>query len=104
MRQHQPRQRTDRRHSSVPSHSHLRRTTKLNFATVEAARYDASLCGQTVSVTNVNNGLTVSAIVADMCPGCANSESLDLSVGAWLAIGETEADGSEVPITWTLVN
>ena len=57
-----------------------------------------------MSITNVNNGLTVSATIADQCPGCANSESLDLSVGAWQAIGETEADGAEVPITWTLVN
>jgi len=71
---------------------------------VQYERYQASLCGQTVQITNQNNGKTILAIIADKCPGCANSNSLDLSVGAWNGIGQTEADGSQVPITWTLVN
>ena len=87
---------------SFHSRPHSPANTRLPY--VESARYDASLCGHTVSITNVKNGRTISATVVDECPGCANSESLDLSVGAWKAIGETEADGSEVPITWKLVN
>ncbi|VDC05916.1 unnamed protein product [Peniophora sp. CBMAI 1063] len=71
---------------------------------LQSARYDSSLCGHTVSITNVNKGITIQAVVADNCPGCRNSESLDLSVGAWTAIGQSEADGTGVPITWTLLN
>ena len=70
----------------------------------ESARYDRSLCGHAVSITNVNNGRTIQATIADNCPGCRNAESLDLSVGAWNAIGQSEADGTGVPITWRLLN
>ena len=77
----------------------------LTYAATESQRYDSSYCGQTVSLTNLNNGISINAIIADNCPGCGgNANSLDLSVGAWNAIGESEADGSQVPITWTLVN
>ncbi|VDB89641.1 unnamed protein product [Peniophora sp. CBMAI 1063] len=72
---------------------------------LQSQRYDSSLCGQTVSITNSNNGITIQATIADNCPGCGgNANSLDLSVGAWTAIGRSEADGSQVPITWTLIN
>ncbi|KZV64757.1 carbohydrate-binding module family 5 protein, partial [Peniophora sp. CONT] len=70
---------------------------------LQAARYDASLCGKTLSITNVNKGITIQAVVADMCPGCRNSESLDLSIGAWEAIGQSTEDGTGVPITWSLL-
>lgn len=72
---------------------------------IEQQRYDASLCGQTVSITNLNKGITINAVIADMCPGCGgNANSLDLSIGSWEAIGQSTADGSQVPITWTLLS
>ncbi|BGP29997.1 hypothetical protein JCM10296v2_001749 [Rhodotorula toruloides] len=58
-----------------------------------------SHCGQTVHITNTNNGKTVTATVADECPTCSSSGSLDLSQGAFNAIG-SESDGVE-PITWS---
>lgn len=58
----------------------------------------SSLCGKWVTITNTNNGKSVTAQVQDVCPTCANSNSLDLSVGAFTAIA-SEADGM-VPITW----
>ncbi|VDB88231.1 unnamed protein product [Peniophora sp. CBMAI 1063] len=72
---------------------------------LQSQRYDSSYCGQTVSLTNLNNGISINAVIADNCPGCGgNANSLDLSVGAWTAIGRSEADGSQVPISWTLIN
>ncbi|VDB89352.1 unnamed protein product [Peniophora sp. CBMAI 1063] len=71
---------------------------------LQTQRYASSLCGQSVTVTNLNNGRVVTASIADQCPGCANANSLDLSIGAWEAIGESTADGSEVPINWVLNN
>ena len=70
----------------------------------ETQRYASSLCGQSVTVTNLNNGRVATATIADQCPGCANANSLDLSIGSWEAIGESTADGSEVPISWVLNN
>lgn len=60
---------------------------------LEMSRYgggsnNAPDCGRQVEVTNVANGKSVIATVADACPGCANFNSLDLSVGAFDAIGE----------------
>lgn len=59
----------------------------------------SNLCGKWLTITNTNNGKSVSAIVADVCPTCANGNSLDLSVGAFNAIA-TESEG-QVPISWT---
>ncbi|OCF43366.1 hypothetical protein I317_02805 [Kwoniella heveanensis CBS 569] len=55
-------------------------------------------CGKYITITNSNNGKTVTAMVADVCPTCVSDNSLDLSVGAFTAIAE-ESEGS-VPITW----
>ncbi|WVQ93434.1 hypothetical protein IAU59_000506 [Kwoniella sp. CBS 9459] len=55
-------------------------------------------CGKYITVTNTNNGKSVTAMVADVCPTCVSDNSLDLSVGAFNAIAE-ESEGS-VPITW----
>lgn len=57
-----------------------------------------SHCGAMIKITRVDNGATVVARVADSCPTCVNSVSLDLSVGAFTAIA-TESEGM-VPITW----
>lgn len=56
-------------------------------------------CGRGVTITNTANGKTVSATVADECPGCSSEYSLDLSVGAFEAIGDLN-DG-EYPISWS---
>ncbi|WVW80146.1 hypothetical protein I302_102121 [Kwoniella bestiolae CBS 10118] len=55
-------------------------------------------CGKYITITNTNNGKTVTAMVADVCPTCVSDNSLDLSVGAFTEIA-SEDDGS-VPITW----
>ncbi|KAI0032717.1 hypothetical protein K488DRAFT_85623 [Vararia minispora EC-137] len=71
---------------------------------LESQRYTSSLCGRQVQITNLNNGAQVTATIADNCPGCGgNTNSLDLSVGSWVAIGRSEADGSQVPISWYLI-
>lgn len=59
---------------------------------------ESSYCGKSITVQNTQNGKEVTAVVADVCPTCANGNSLDLSVGAFTAIA-TEAEG-QVPINW----
>jgi len=48
----------------------------------------SSWCGKTLTVQNLENGKTVTVTVADVCPTCDNSASLDLSVGAFEAIAD----------------
>ncbi|GAA6063674.1 hypothetical protein JCM10212_000410 [Sporobolomyces blumeae] len=55
-------------------------------------------CGQWVNIKNTANGKTVTAKVADTCPGCGYG-SLDLSLGAFDAIGSR--DTGVLPITWS---
>jgi expansin (peptidoglycan-binding protein) len=60
---------------------------------IDQARYGDSgntspLCGQQVQITNTDNGKTVTVTIADDCPTCDNSNSIDLSVGAFEAIGD----------------
>lgn len=55
-------------------------------------------CGRWLTVTNTQNGKSVVAMVADVCPTCANGNSLDLSQGAFNAIA-SESQG-QVPISW----
>ena len=73
---------------------------------MDQARYGDSggvsaLCGKQVKITNTDNGKTVTVTVADDCPTCENSNSIDLSTGAFDQIAD-EATG-EVPITWEFV-
>ncbi|PWN42242.1 barwin-like endoglucanase, partial [Ceraceosorus guamensis] len=56
-------------------------------------------CGKNVKITNKKNGKTVTAKVADSCPTCQTTQSLDLSVGAFQAIASLN-DG-QVEISWT---
>ncbi|GAA5844870.1 hypothetical protein JCM9279_000025 [Rhodotorula babjevae] len=58
-----------------------------------------SYCGKTVVITNTSNGKSVTATVADECPGCSSSESLDLSTGAFDSIGDE--DTGELSISWS---
>lgn len=69
---------------------------------MDSARYQASnLCGKQVRITNKNNGKTIVVTVADECPTCINSNSIDLSLGAFTQIA-TIAEG-QVPIVWEFV-
>jgi len=59
---------------------------------IDSARYGnsgstSSLCGQQVKITNTDNGNTVTVTIADDCPTCDNANSIDLSVGAFEALG-----------------
>ncbi|KAF8844480.1 barwin-like endoglucanase [Paxillus ammoniavirescens] len=56
------------------------------------------LCGDQVLITNLSNGKTVTVTVADDCPTCDNSNSIDLSVSAFEAIADLST--GEVPISW----
>lgn len=64
---------------------------------VNSGMFDSSKCGQSVTVTNQNNGQSITATVADMCPGCGGT-SLDLSTGAFQALGDMSA--GVLPISW----
>ncbi|KAH6915617.1 RlpA-like double-psi beta-barrel-protein domain-containing protein-containing protein [Coprinopsis sp. MPI-PUGE-AT-0042] len=58
-------------------------------------------CNRQVRVTNTKNGKSVTVTIVDICPTCINSNSLDLSTGAFVKLADL-GEGS-VPITWTLV-
>ncbi|KAG8751726.1 hypothetical protein FRC12_012293 [Ceratobasidium sp. 428] len=63
----------------------------------------SKFCGKKVQITNLNNGKTVVATVADACPSCENPECLDLSHGAYDALGEPRKTGM-FPISYKFVN
>ncbi|KIJ16932.1 hypothetical protein PAXINDRAFT_168369 [Paxillus involutus ATCC 200175] len=70
---------------------------------IDQIRYGTSgnaspLCGDQVLITNLDNGKTVTVTVADDCPTCDNSNSIDLSVSAFEAIADLST--GEVPISW----
>ena len=46
-------------------------------------------CGKQVKITNKSNGKSVTATVADLCPGCSYG-SLDLSTGTFKSIGNLD--------------
>jgi expansin (peptidoglycan-binding protein) len=69
---------------------------------VQIDRMNSSLCGKKVEITNTANGKTVIATVEDTCPGCKGPNSLDLSHGAFDAIG-VEATGV-LPISWKFLD
>jgi len=74
--------------------------TDLIAAMSSKGTFSQDLCGKQVKVTNTKNKKTVTATIADECPGCKNAQSIDLSQGAFDKIG-TEAEG-ELDIEWTL--
>ncbi|KAL0565246.1 hypothetical protein V5O48_016782 [Marasmius crinis-equi] len=76
------------------------------IAAIDQARYGdlgavSSLCGKQVSITNNNNGNSVTVTIVDACPTCSNSNSFDLSLGAFEAIGDL-SDG-RLPILDALI-
>ncbi|KAK4703771.1 hypothetical protein P7C70_g2446, partial [Phenoliferia sp. Uapishka_3] len=66
---------------------------------IQSAFYTESLCGKTVVITNTANSKTVTATVADECPGCSSKYSLDLSTGAFDSIGDE--DTGVLDISWS---
>lgn len=73
---------------------------------IDQARYGDSgaksaLCGKQVKITNTKNGKSVTVTIADDCPTCKNSNSIDLSLGAFGAIAAL--DDGIAPIEWTFV-
>ncbi|KZT18818.1 barwin-like endoglucanase [Neolentinus lepideus HHB14362 ss-1] len=70
-------------------------------AAMDSGRYNQGLCGKKVFIRNTKNGKSVTVTIADECPTCENSNSIDLSVGAFTQIA-TKEEG-EVPIQWKYV-
>ncbi|KAH6954729.1 hypothetical protein DER45DRAFT_570973 [Fusarium avenaceum] len=64
-------------------------------------RFDMSLCGRKLRVTNGLNGQTVDVTVVESCPTCLNANSLDLSEEAFRRIGSL-SDGSYF-VTWSYI-
>ncbi|KAJ8094808.1 hypothetical protein PM082_010019 [Marasmius tenuissimus] len=48
----------------------------------------SELCGKKVALTNLNNGWSITIVIADVCPTCENINSMDLSVSAFKAIAD----------------
>jgi hypothetical protein len=74
------------------------------IAAIDAARYGntgvkSGLCGKQVSITNTQNHNTVVVTIADACPTCDNSNSIDLSVAAFQKLGPL-SEGL-LPIVWS---
>jgi len=59
-------------------------------------------CGKTVAITNTKTGKTVNVLVADECPTCNDPQSIDLSNGAYKALGGTVEEGI-FPIAWKIL-
>ncbi|GAA6059624.1 hypothetical protein JCM10212_004127 [Sporobolomyces blumeae] len=57
-----------------------------------------SHCGSYIKVTNTNTGASTKVKVADECPSCEGSESIDLSTAAFEAIGSK--DKGVLPVSW----
>ena len=71
------------------------------IAAMDSERYGSgSLCGQQVTITNTDNGKSVTVTIADECPTCTNGNSIDLSTGAFDQIAD-ESSGI-VPISWVM--
>ncbi|KIK08306.1 hypothetical protein K443DRAFT_672794 [Laccaria amethystina LaAM-08-1] len=76
------------------------------IAAIDGDRYGdlaarSALCGKQVKLTNTKNGKSVTVTIADACPTCDNSNSIDLSKGAFEQIATV--DEGIVPITWSFV-
>jgi hypothetical protein len=58
-------------------------------------------CGKKMLIRNTKNGHTVTVIVADACPTCDNTNSVDLSEAAFEALAP-KSDGL-IPIEWKFI-
>lgn len=57
-------------------------------------------CGKNVILTNESNGKSITALVADACPTCESSGSLDLSEGAFGALTDNNFDLGVFKVSW----
>jgi len=62
----------------------------------------SSLCGKKVNIVNVDNGNTVTALIADVCPSCSNSNCLDMSLGTFQAL-ESKLSVGQINIKYQFV-
>ncbi|WVQ73448.1 hypothetical protein IAR50_003020 [Cryptococcus sp. DSM 104548] len=56
-------------------------------------------CGETVTITNTDNGNVQTAVVADECPECKWG-SLDMSPALFSALADGDFDLGVFPISW----
>ncbi|KAF5380900.1 hypothetical protein D9615_004000 [Tricholomella constricta] len=76
------------------------------IAAIDGHRYGnlgvkSGLCGKKVQITNPSNKKSVTVTIADACPTCKNSNSIDLSEAAFKKIATLEQ--GMVGITWSFV-
>ncbi|KAL7005399.1 hypothetical protein EMMF5_005097 [Cystobasidiomycetes sp. EMM_F5] len=55
---------------------------------LDSSAYSWSNCGRKVVIQNTSTGKTITATVADECPTCGGYGNLDLSIGAYSALGD----------------
>ncbi|CAE6527622.1 unnamed protein product [Rhizoctonia solani] len=60
----------------------------------------SDLCGKKVLITNITNGKTVTATVADACPTCENENCLDLSEGAFKSLDDLNTGMFKIKYTY----
>ncbi|RDB21115.1 Papain inhibitor [Hypsizygus marmoreus] len=76
------------------------------IAAMDGRRYGnlnvkSALCGKKVKITNPKNNKSVTVTIADACPTCENSNSIDLSEGAFKQIATL--DQGLVGINWSFI-
>ncbi|KAG8895220.1 hypothetical protein FRB99_000706 [Tulasnella sp. 403] len=76
----------------------------MNFQRYGDVNAVSSLCGKSVTITNLENKKKVTIIIADACPSCPNEDSIDLSRGAFSALTDGDFDKGEVHISWHFNN
>ncbi|KAJ7111572.1 RlpA-like double-psi beta-barrel-protein domain-containing protein-containing protein [Mycena crocata] len=59
-------------------------------------------CGRKIRITNPSNGKSSDAIVADECPTCDNTESVDMSKKLFESLAALSV--GEFPITWQFLD
>jgi len=70
---------------------------------IDSSMYNSGeFCGKSITVTRVSTGKSINCVGADECPGCPSSGSLDLSVGAFNALGTP--DEGVFDITWKVAS
>ncbi|OWT35788.1 hypothetical protein J008_06562 [Cryptococcus neoformans] len=60
-------------------------------------------CGQSVRITNEQNGNQEIAKVVDLCPGC-NDGDLDMSPALFGALNNNDFDQGVFPISWNFLS
>jgi len=72
------------------------------IAAMDQDRYNSGLCGKRVFITNLSNGKTVTVTIEDDCPTCINSNSIDLSKGAFEKLDKLSV--GFLNITWYYID